>query len=53
MKHFKEGSMKPKIEASLEFLRKDGKKVIITKPELLDKALEGKAGTVIKWTYYH
>jgi len=46
MKHFKEGSMKPKIEASIEFLKK-GKKVIITKPELLDKALEGKVGTVI------
>jgi len=47
MKHFKEGSMKPKIEASIEFLKK-GKKVIITKPELLDNALLGKAGTVIK-----
>ena len=47
MKHFKEGSMKPKIEASINFLKK-GKKVIITKPELLDKALEGKAGTVIE-----
>jgi carbamate kinase len=47
MKHFKAGSMKPKIEASIEFLKK-GKKVIITKPELLDKALERKAGTVIK-----
>lgn len=47
MKHFKEGSMKPKIEASIEFLKK-GKKVIITKPELLDKALRGKVGTVIK-----
>ena len=47
MKHFKEGSMKPKIKASIEFLKK-GKKVIITKPELLEKALEGKAGTVIE-----
>jgi carbamate kinase len=47
MKHFKEGSMKPKIEASIEFLNK-GKKVIITKPELLEKALKEKAGTVIK-----
>jgi len=46
MYNFKEGSMKPKIEASMKFLKK-GKKVIITKPELLDKALEGKAGTVI------
>lgn len=47
MHNFKEGSMKPKVEASIEFLKK-GKKVIITKPRLLDKALEGKAGTVIE-----
>jgi carbamate kinase len=47
MDNFKEGSMKPKIEASIKFLKK-GKKVIITKPELLDKALEGKAGTVME-----
>ena len=46
MYNFKEGSMKPKIEASIKFL-KGGKKVIITKPELLDKALESKTGTVI------
>ncbi|NIO44353.1 MAG: hypothetical protein GTN36_02255, partial [Candidatus Aenigmarchaeota archaeon] len=44
---FKEGSMRPKIQASINFLKK-GKKVIITKPELLDKALKGRAGTVIK-----
>jgi len=47
MRHFKEGSMKPKIEASINFLKR-GKKVIITKPELLDGALEGKTGTVIE-----
>jgi len=47
MDNFKEGSMKPKIEASIKFLKK-GKKVIITKPELLDNALEGKAGTVME-----
>jgi len=47
MKHFKEGSMKPKIEASIEFLKK-GKKVILTKPELLEKALKEEAGTVIE-----
>jgi carbamate kinase len=47
MKHFKEGSMKPKIKASINFLKK-GKKVIITKPKLLDKALTGKTGTMIK-----
>jgi carbamate kinase len=42
-----EGSMKPKVEASVKFLRK-GKKVIITEPKLLDDALDGKAGTVIE-----
>jgi len=45
--HFMEGSMKPKIEASIEFLRKGGKKVIITELLSLEKALRGKAGTVI------
>jgi carbamate kinase len=44
---FKEGSMGPKIEASIKFLNK-GKKVIITRPELLEKALKRKAGTVIE-----
>jgi carbamate kinase len=48
MRHFKEGSMEPKIEASIEFLKK-GRKVIITKPELLDRALKGKAGTIISY----
>ncbi|MFH1474202.1 MAG: carbamate kinase [Candidatus Aenigmatarchaeota archaeon] len=47
MQNFKEGSMKPKIEAGIRFLRK-GKKVIITEPKLLDEALEGKAGTVME-----
>ena len=47
MNNFKEGSMKPKIEAGIRFLRK-GKKVIITEPKLLDDALEGKAGTVME-----
>jgi carbamate kinase len=46
LKKLKEGSMKPKIEASISFL-KTGKKVIITKPELLDKALKEREGTVI------
>lgn len=45
---FKEGSMKPKIEASVEFLRKGGKKVLITSPEKLNLALKGKTGTVIE-----
>ena len=48
MSHFKEGSMKPKIEAAIEFLKDRKGKVIITKPELLDKALRGETGTTIK-----
>ena len=47
MHHFKEGSMKPKIETAIDFLKHRKGKVIITKPELLDKALKGKAGTTI------
>ncbi|MBI2076342.1 MAG: carbamate kinase [Candidatus Aenigmarchaeota archaeon] len=46
--HFGVGSMKPKIEASIRFLESGGKKIIITSPKLLEKALKGKAGTVIK-----
>ena len=45
--HFPAGSMGPKIEAAIKFLDHNGKKVIITKPELLEKAIKGKAGTSI------
>ena len=45
---FGEGSMKPKIEASVDFLKKGGKRVLITSPEKLNLALKGKAGTVIE-----
>jgi len=45
---FKEGSMEPKIEASIEFLNKGGKKVLITSPEKLNSTLKGKTGTVIE-----
>lgn len=44
---FAEGSMKPKIEAAIRFLRSGGEHVIITRPELLEKAVAGKAGTHI------
>lgn len=44
---FKEGSMKPKIEASIKFLRSGGKKVIIAKVLSLEKALKRKTGTII------
>jgi carbamate kinase len=44
---FPPGSMGPKIEAAIEFLESGGKQVIITKPELLSVALEGKHCTAI------
>jgi len=45
--HFKPGSMKPKIEAVIEFLDGGGQKAIITSPENLLKAVRGEAGTTI------
>lgn len=44
---FPAGSMKPKIEAALGYLKSGGKKVLITSIEKLSDALEGKSGTVI------
>lgn len=44
---FEPGSMKPKIEAALEFLEDGGKEVFITTPELAEEALAGRAGTRI------
>ena len=45
--HFAAGSMKPKIEAAIEFLENGGKKVIITQPHLLEDAIHGRMGTEI------
>ncbi|HEY6952075.1 MAG TPA: carbamate kinase [Bacteroidota bacterium] len=45
---FQEGSMKPKIEAALQFLEKGGQRVVITNPEHILPALEGKTGTIIR-----
>jgi carbamate kinase len=45
--HFKPGSMKPKIEAIIQFLENGGEKAIITSPENLLSAFEGQAGTTI------
>jgi carbamate kinase len=44
---FLPGSMAPKIEASIQFLRGGGQRVIISLPEQLDAALHGAAGTTI------
>jgi len=45
--HFSPGSMKPKIEAAIAFLEQGGKRVIITQPHHLEKALQGIYGTHI------
>ncbi len=45
--HFKKGSMLPKVEAIIKFLEKGGTKAIVTNPENIRKAVEGKTGTHI------
>lgn len=44
---FPAGSMGPKIEAAVQFVRRSGKQVLITDVEHLREALEGQDGTVI------
>jgi carbamate kinase len=43
--HFPSGSMGPKVEAVVGFVERGGKRAIITSPERLADALEGRAGT--------
>ncbi|MGZ3523375.1 MAG: carbamate kinase [Thermodesulfobacteriota bacterium] len=45
--HFKPGSMKPKIEAIIQFLEGGGTKAIVTSPENLLRAVKGEVGTTI------
>jgi carbamate kinase len=45
--HFKPGSMLPKIQAAIAFLEKGGKQALITNPENIERALDGKTGTLI------
>jgi carbamate kinase len=45
--HFAPGSMKPKIEAAIDFLEHGGSRVIVTQPHLLEDAIHGLAGTHI------
>ncbi len=42
---FPAGSMGPKIEAAIDFLKNGGKEVIITQPHLLEEAIANKNGT--------
>jgi carbamate kinase len=45
--HFAAGSMRPKIEAALDFIESGGKEVIITRPHCLEEAMQGTHGTHI------
>ena len=44
---FPAGSMGPKIQAAIMFLKNGGEKVIITSPEFVEKAINGQTGTLI------
>ena len=46
--HFAPGSMGPKVQAAVEFLRAGGELVIVTSPALLLPALDGRAGTRVR-----
>jgi carbamate kinase len=46
--HFPPGSMGPKIEAAIEFLKSGGERVIICSVEQVYEAFSGEAGTVIE-----
>lgn len=45
--HFARGSMHPKIQATIDFVRNGGPKAIITNPHNLERALLGETGTHI------
>jgi carbamate kinase len=45
--HFPQGSMGPKVEAAVEFIRNGGERAIITSIETIEKAVSGNAGTEV------
>ncbi len=45
--HFAPGSMKPKIEAIIEFLESGGREALVTNPENIERALRRETGTWI------
>jgi len=46
--HFAEGSMAPKVRAAVWFVEHGGERALITGPDALEAALEGRAGTLIE-----
>ena len=45
--HFLSGSMGPKVEAAVQFMRSGGKRAVITSIDDIEKAVAGRAGTEI------
>ena len=45
--HFAAGSMRPKVEAAVQFVRNGGKRAVITSIEAIESAVKKKAGTEI------
>ncbi len=46
--HFPAGSMRPKVEAAMQFVRNGGNRAVITSIETIDAAVKEEAGTEIK-----
>jgi carbamate kinase len=46
--HFPPGSMGPKVEAAIEFVRATGKRAVICQPADLAEAIVGRAGTIVE-----
>lgn len=45
--HFPDGSMKPKMQAAMQFVHKRGKRAVITQLDTIEEAVAGKAGTEV------
>jgi len=45
--HFPSGSMGPKVEAAVQFIRSGGKRAVITSIDDIEKAVTGRAGTEV------
>ena len=45
--HFPPGSMGPKVEAAVQFLKEGGRRAVITSVEAIEEAVEGRAGTEV------
>ena len=45
---FGAGSMAPKVEAAIEFVRTTHRRAIVTESSAVERALDGKAGTVVR-----